>query len=500
MDAAFGDVQRIVLHGYPWRVARHLMISFGSGARCRLLRLLLGHVSAVGSSSRPPVQCSVGLTRRGLERAGVPRNVMSRLALKAPAFWSGAALRAAGHLGLTGRSAPERWNAVFGLTTLDLVFSLHGDDEPSVNEEFVKIEAICAQQHIQFEELPLARALEPPPAQREFAGKEKGETRRAPQWVHFGYRDSLSRIGIRGWTRPETLGELRDPSIHEPGEFVLGHVADSGAATWVAGPGLRVWPRTVRAFFHNASFGVLHQMVQDVEAFESFVRKAAEQLREPSVANGDPRDPEREVKGKLCGRYPEGQPLAVPGDEGDPEADFDYSQDPDGTGCPFGSHVRRMNPRLHRPPGSLTAPEPAGAAHFSRARPLLRRGMPYGPQWLAASANGTSGGAGPERGLIGHFFCASIEDQFEHLQGEWADRVPLGSSDGGGARDPLIGAHEVRDGPFEIPQPGGALPRQLRGLQAFVHTAGAAYLFYPSLTTLRRIADSELWREVEDEV
>ena len=55
-------------------------------------------------------------------------------------------------------------------------------------------------------------------------------------------------------------------------------------------------------------------------------------------------------------------------------------------------------------------------------------------------------------GFVGHFFCASIEDQFEHLVGQWGDRVPLGSADRGGARDPLIGAHEHGDGAFEVPQ------------------------------------------------
>jgi signal transduction histidine kinase len=33
------------------------------------------------------------------------------------------------------------------------------------------------------------------------------------------------------------------------------------------------------------------------------------------------------------------------------------------------------------------------------------------------------------RGLMGQFFCASIEDQYEHLVGQWADRVPLASAD-----------------------------------------------------------------------
>jgi hypothetical protein len=136
-------------------------------------------------------------------------------------------------------------------------------------------------------------------------------------------------------------------------------------------------------------------------------------------------------------------------------------------------------------------------AHFSRRRPLLRRGMPYGP----ALVDGATEDNKP-RGLIGQFFCASIESQYEHLMGQWADRVPLGSPDGGAARDPLIGAHEPDDGPFEIPRedPKSKQPVQpwrlrmrLGDEMPLTRTVGAAYLFYPGLKTLRGIAKSMLW-------
>jgi hypothetical protein len=162
-----------------------------------------------------------------------------------------------------------------------------------------------------------------------------------------------------------------------------------------------------------------------------------------------------------------------------------------------------MNPRV----GRRDTPSPAAdnerqddahtpdsrLAHFSRPRPLLRRGMTYGPPWR----DGEPGGR-PPRGLIGQFFCASIEDQFEHLLGEWAERVPLGSPDGGGARDPLIGTHEPGDGPFEVPRAKEPALR-LTGLQAFTRTLGVAYLFYPSLTTLAGIADNCLWGAGNDD-
>jgi hypothetical protein len=315
--------------------------------------------------------------------------------------------------------------------------------------------------------LPPAAALPAPPGLPAVDGA---------QWVHFGYRDGLSRVGIEGVTH--NIERCLPTSRHQPGEFVLGHRNNAGATAWIAGPGLTTWSRDERAFFRNGSFGVLHQLQQDVAAFEGFIAASAKR----SGLTPD------DLKGKLCGRAPDGRPLAVPAGT-PPEEDYDYSGDPAGRGCPFGSHVRRMNPRVPLAPdhgASAPLDDDLRLAHFSRARPLLRRGMPYGPPWDGQADH-------KERGLIGHFFCASIEDQFEHLIAEWAERVPLGSPDRGGARDPLIGSHDGRDGPFEMPGAQGKPPRRLDGLSPFVRTRGLAYLFYPSLVTLGRIARSDLF-------
>jgi hypothetical protein len=477
MIADFADVQRIVLHGTRWTAARHLMLTFGDKSPLHFLKVLLKQdrpTAATGPT--PDLQFSLGFTRRGLERAAVPDVVLARFALKAPAYWAGAALRAASHLGMSDRNASERWDPWF--RSLDAVLSVHAKQAGKELDEVLALLAASAKVNgLTIEELPPAAALTVPP---DFAS-HAGEPARG-QWVHFGFLDGLSRIGIRGWTLPKAWEQCLPVSRHEAGEFLLGHLQDSGADPWVAGPRQSIWPDKVRAFFRNGSFGVLQQIEQDVSGFERFVK-------ETSKANGLSPD---EIKGKLCGRFPDGRSLAVPGHE--PADDFDYGADSNGHGCPFGSHVRRMNPRLPRDDAPMAAAdgqtEPdERPAHFSRARPLLRRGMPYGP---AAWTPQTPGEENRPRGLIGQFFCASIEDQYEHLLGEWAERVPMGSPDGGGARDPLIGAHETGDGPFEIPRAN--LPAlHLDGMTPFTRTIGAAYLFYPSLTTLAGIADSSLW-------
>ena len=274
--------------------------------------------------------------------------------------------------------------------------------------------------------------------------------------IHFGYRDNLSAIGIKGWTRDRELRQLKAVSCHAVGEFVLGHPQNSGANPWI-GNGTQVWPEGLRAFFRNASFGVVHQVEQDVAAFEEFVARAAKH----NAVDADT------IRMKLCGRGRDGRPSGC-AEGADPAADHDYTSDEHGIGCPYGSHTRRMNPRT----GTTLA--------HTRARPLLRRGMPYGPRYSDATKD-------KPRGLLGLFFCASIEDQFEHLLGQWGDRVPLGSDDEGGARDPLIGGHQRGDGPFVIPMAEGRKPIVLRDLPAFTRTRGTGYLFFPSLGALEQI-------------
>lgn len=499
-DSAFHDVQRIVLRGSAargsgWRASAHLLIDFGERSPLHFIsRLLAGQpdsglppVSADGAAT-PAVQVSLGFTRRGLERACVPGHLLALLAYKAPAFHAGAARRAARHLALTGPSAAEQWDwgsrsanderARFRFDAFDAVVSVHGSSDAALDAPLKAIRALAAHNEMLLAELPRGGAL---PAPAEFANAWSAPGTGPGQWVHFGYLDGLSKTGIKGVNAAQTLATLKPQSCHEAGEFLLGHAQDAGGNPWIAGPGLRVWPEDARAFFFNGSFGVLQLIEQDVDAFEAYVGAAA---RESGLSRN-------EVKGKLCGRTADGHPLADPAAGGN---DFDYAKDPEGRKCPFGSHVRRMNPRLPvDTSGKVLFDEAAGVeqpAHFSRRRPLLRRGMPYGPAWPGEAKDPP-----PSRGLIGHFFCASIEEQFEHLLGEWADRVALGSPDRGGARDPFIGAHERGDGRFDLPQPAGERVRGLPAMAPFTRTRGCAYLFYPSLSTLADIADSALWTE-----
>ncbi len=463
MTIPLENVQRIVLHGSVWSVARHLAFDFTQASSPpRFLQRLKEEKfwPTAAGVEKPRLQLSLGFSRRGLERAQVPLNVLARFALKSPAFAAGAPLRASSKLGASGRNVPEYWDPAFDFMTLDAVLSLHAMAEESLAKATYDIQKICDETGVRIKRLPDARRLtQPPPGVK---ADDKA------QWIYFGFRDGLSLVAIDGFTRKDKLDEHPRAPRHKAGEFLLGHVQDSGANPWIAGPGVRVWPDKLRPFFNEGSFGVLHQIEQYVGAFDRFVVEQAQAIG----IEGD------ELKAKLCGRYPDGRSPAAARDAR-PGAAFDYENDGDGYQCPFGSHVRRMNPRGD------------SVAESNRPRAVLRRGMPYDCKDDAAES-------GLQRGLIGHFFCASIEDQFEHLLGQWADRVPIGSGDRGAARDPLVGAHELGDGAFEIPRVCQN-PLMVTGLRPFTRTRGTAYLFYPGLFALDGIADSSLWGAVDED-
>jgi len=280
--------------------------------------------------------------------------------------------------------------------------------------------------------------------------------------VHFGFRDLIAQPAIRG-LHPQKN------KMHEPGEFLLGYRNDHGFNPWLLIDPASLLERWLplsaaeRKFFLNGSFAALRKMEQDEAEFRAQIKGWCD-THEVG---------EEYIKAKIVGRWADGR-LIQPGEmeppKGQPPADlddFDFAHDREGLGCPFGSHVRRMNPREDR-----VVP--------ARKRTLIRRGMPYGPLFDKRPNE--------KRGLLGLFFCASLEDQFEHLVGEWGDANPMGPPNRGTAKDPFIGSDQA--GIFDIPMPGDEL-RPLDGFKPFVTTRGTLYAFFPSMAALRAIASGK---------
>jgi deferrochelatase/peroxidase EfeB/predicted acylesterase/phospholipase RssA len=274
---------------------------------------------------------------------------------------------------------------------------------------------------------------------------------------HFGFRDGISNPGIVLDGEPEPRRRLQ----HRPGELLLGHPNNLGFDPW-KDSGSAV-PEATQRFLRNGSFGVLRKIEQKVKDFERYLEEQALRLQP-----GYPLISVSYLKAKICGRWPDGQVLRpehgfVPPGAAEPvDNDFDFTADPRGEGCPFGAHIRRTNPRA-----DTLAP--------ARLRPLFRRGMPYGQ---AADA---------ERGLMGLFFCASIEDQFETVMSEWVEKMPMGPRSLGNAKDPLIGEHDDAASRFQIPLPGRA-PIELSGFAPFTRTRGMLYAWFPGREALHEMA------------
>ena len=477
------DVQTIVLKASRRRFVVHAIVQFASAEMGRryLIELEGAFPEAIHYGARRAaggcVDLSIGLTFAGLEMLAVPDVYLSVFRRLSRAFADGAAVRAASHLGDIGASAANHWDDGFKGRRAHALLTVHANDPGDIEAAKLRLTSalqIDAKSASKLHFGPVGEVLGPPPC-RDDKPPEAGS------WVHFGYRDGLSRARIRGLDgNASSVADTEDAQVHEPGELLLGETRDIGDNPWFL-PGR---PKKFQTLFRHGSFGVLRQIEQHTDKFDAAVASWAKRLQH----DGSIDIPEDFVRAKLCGRWPGGaligkhdpaKRIKEPTDPPVPNADF--SNDEHGHGCPFGAHIRRMNPNgvdsVHMRPG-----------------PLFRRGLPYGP-WPDPKGPIPDG---KSRGLLGLFFCADIEDQFEHLLGEWADRSPLGTPGTNRAKDPLIGAHDNPFEAFEIPREGRPA-LVLEGLTPFVTTRGTLYAFYPSREALALLrsadwdADSEPW-------
>lgn len=333
--------------------------------------------------------------------------------------------------------------------------------------------------------------------------EERGATlSNRPGHEHFGWKDGVSQPGVRGRvgrnrfltprTAPSTGGavEFAEPGrpLIWPGNFVLGYPytsPDDGSP--------QPAPRLARAWFRNGSFLVFRRLNQNVAAFTAFLHEQAGHLARTTGFAGLTAE---HLGSLLVGRWPSGAPISRSPATDNPAlgADRVASNDvlfgvdtpvtPDGFPpglegalgpiCPRAAHIVKVNPRDL---ATNVGPDANTLTHR-----ILRRGIPFGPPLL----DPLGGDDGVERGL--HFLCyqASIEDQFEFLQQNWAN------STGGpvaGGHDLLIGQTDDRRRSIELPslvagQQGGTVTAPTQ----WVTPTGGGYFFAPSLSALRRLS------------
>jgi deferrochelatase/peroxidase EfeB len=464
------QIQGLIVYGYDLDRSRHFVLQVREPAAARGFIAELADQGLITDASlskdavaslKDKQRCAlnIGFTYRGLESLQLPEPYLNVFQEKAKAYAEGAYLRASRRLADTGPSAPGLWDPCFKQDFAHVLLSLHADEEDDL-ERLSKELKKSGDAGFRGWDVPLeGRHLDKKPAKNNQAGRK----------AHFGFPDGISNPIIDGFHNPKPLRKS-----HAPGEFLLGYGNDESFNPWLLiSPSQRPNPWLLpRApikpeFFRNGSFAAFRQIQQHEKPFRTFVDDCAAKL-------GVTRE---YVRAKLCGRWDDGSVVesgqnASKYGAGTKPANvdqFDFSNDQRGEGCPFGSHIRRMNPRADR------------VVPFRR-RSLARRGMPYGPIY-DPNEQGE-----PERGLLGLFFCASLEDQFEHLVSEWGDSNPMGPANRGTAKDPLMGGHENARALFDVPMPDEAL-RQVGGFTPFVRTRGTLYAFFPGLKALGMIAN-----------
>ena len=455
-EVRLAEVQRLAYSGYGSDHALHLLLRVEDAAPARaVLRGWLGRVTFADEGQRLQ-GLNIGFTYRGLEALQLADELLRALSARAPAFAEGAPLRATRHLGDAADSAPARWLPAFKIDRAHVLVSLHDNSQAALTAAKARLRGhpLAEQAFSGWDDDIAADHFPNPPS----------DGSRKIRFVHFGLRDNVTRPTI-------DAARSEGAQLHPAGELLLGHANKIGFDRWSDD----TLAADAQDFFRDGSFAALRKIEQFERALDDCLQAQADRLQRDS-----PRTQALTpayLKAKMTGRWDDGA-LIAPGrtrpaaDDGPvplPAANFAFAPaDAQGLGCPFGAHIRRTNPRDDR----LMPP---------RLRPLFRRGMPYGSPYR--------GQADEERGLVGLFFCASLEDQFEHLLSEWVEKNPMGPPNRGTAKDPLIGHLDEPDAGFHIPQPGAG-PLVLRFDRPFVRTRGTLYALFPSRAGLERIARS----------
>lgn len=393
-------------------------------------------------------------------------------------------------LGDTGDDAPSRWRWGHGKNPADVALLVYATTAPALSRAVGQIKKVCAKYGA---EVVHSICLE--------EMNHRRQTHEA-----FGFVDGISQPLIRGTRR---CGSQSDP-IHrvEPGEFILGYRDNRGflpispTVSSTSDPGnilpvasakssdeelpnfSHIGGNAPRDLGRNGSYLVIRQLQQDVAKFEKYLSAAADQLRgHPAVPDAlkyDTGKLQQWLAAKMVGRWKDGTSLTQspeqPGTGWDdqtadrdkrcqkptPDNSFRHgADDPMGYGCPFGSHIRRANPRESFDPGS---DEQLGITNRHR---ILRMGRNY-------MESCDSGDEAAKRGLL--FMClnADIERQFEFVQQTWIMSPLFHGLES--ESDPILG-HGGESGRLTIPTPNG--PILLSGIKDFVSVRGGSYLFLP---------------------
>ena len=401
-----------------------------------LLRRLIPHVDSAANWWMPAsAWLSVAISFAGLEALGVPQASLQSFP---EAFREGMAARAR-QLRDEGVNDPKNWEPPFGKGQIHIGLNAFSDSE----EKWRHVIAIAREQ---YEGLSGISVL----AVQDF-GAQPGDRN------SLGYKDGIDQPPIEGSGVEPLPGQGRPIKA---GEFILGYPGEAGVSVPTPEP---------QILGRNGTYVGFRKYQSRVGAFNRFLR-----------ANGSTEAERELLAAKLVGRWRSGAPLTLAPDVDDPALgadpqrnnNFDYARDPHGRQIPFGSHIRRMNPRDTK----LTR---LTDVNIHR---VIRRGTTYGPPYDPNALSEQDDQV--PRGAIFLFISANAMATMEFLQKEWVnDGDFIGAN---GERDPIIGLQEER-ATFTIPKE--PVRHRIHGIETFNVLRGGEYFFMPSLSALNWLAN-----------
>jgi len=432
------EIQATVLRQRPAPYfGTHVLLRIDDARAGReLLRRLTPHIDS-GTSwwSAANPWLFVGISFAGLEALGVPRDTLQSFP---EAFRVGMAARAR-QLGDEGANDPKNWDPGFGKGEIHVGVSGFADSE----EQRRRVLAIAREQYDGLSGVSVLFTQD--------FGAQPGDRN------SLGYKDGIDQPPIEGSGVDPLPGQGRPIKA---GEFILGYPGEGGVPLPMPQPDI---------FGRNGTYVGFRKYQSRVGAFNRFLR-----------ANGATEEEQEWLAAKLVGRWRSGAPLTLAPDVDNPAAgadprrnnDFNYVNDPHGQQVPFGSHIRRMNPR----DTELTRLTDVNIHRIIRRGTTY--GVPYDPNALSEQDDEVP------RGAYFLFISAKAMATIEFLQQEWInDGNFIGA---GNERDPIIGLQP--DGAtFTIPRE--PVRRRVHGIETFNVLRGGEYFFIPSLSALRWLGE-----------
>jgi len=457
------DIQGFSLRGYNMPYSRYCFLEFNApeDARALLLALLPSVTTGQLWDEKPQSTLNLAFTHRGLAALHLPLATLISFPVE---FQLGMKARAA-VLGDTGANAPEHWDSLWATDNVHVWLAIHGLSLDAIGKQFHALEALL-------QSTGGARLLESQEACALCIGGEFNLKE------HFGYTDGFGNPDYLGICRSAQPGQGKlgaDGKTWEPlatGELLLGYADEAGERPVCPVPHL---------LGVNGTFMVYRKIRQRVGTFRQFLNHWASRY-----GAGDDFAKEK-LASKFIGRWRDGTPIELSPDRMDQNivqdpnrsTNFLYRDDPEGTRCPLGAHIRRVNPR-----------DAFGfEGRLIHRRRISRRGAPYGP---AAPPEDTPEGQDTEaldaidRGILFMALNASLARQFEFVQQQW---ISYGNDARIGNEKDLLLAHHERGDRYGIQGDGSPSnpPLFCTGLPNFTELRGGDYFFIPSITALEML-------------